>query len=483
MSTATPVRILITALGGQGGGTLMNWLVAAARTNGYRVQATSVPGVAQRTGSTSYYIELADHTHQGVFNLVPMPARVDVVICSEWIEAARVIEAGLVSPKRTTLIASTNRVYATAEKINLADGRFDIASVEKAAREMSMQCHLLDLQQIASDHNTYISATLYGAVAASGALPWGLEDSRKILLNGSHSASVAGFDAAATAVCAGNPVRANHREAMSVDALTHIACEDLCQYQDESYASLYRDRLAVLFANKNLTDDFKAEVVRRLANWMMYEDIARVAELKTSRQRYRSIAQECQLAPGQTIRITEYLKPRVEEIADMLPVKYGEWLLRRAAAGKSLPLVGGGRRIPSNSAWGYWILRVAAALKKIRRRSLRFQQEQAAIDRWLQALQASVLRAPEFAVVLAGLPKLRKGYSDTLQRGVRAYDSIFDSVVQPTLANAVINPNASVLQRAVDAALKDENHTELKETIVKFHQKDALDSASVLPQS
>ena len=46
-------RILLAALGGEGGGVLMNWIVAAARRAGHVVQATSVPGVAQRTGSTS----------------------------------------------------------------------------------------------------------------------------------------------------------------------------------------------------------------------------------------------------------------------------------------------------------------------------------------------------------------------------------------------------------------------------------------------
>ncbi|MEM7256450.1 MAG: DUF6537 domain-containing protein [Pseudomonadota bacterium] len=476
-----PLRILITALGGQGGGTLMNWLVTAARNNDYRVQATSVPGVAQRTGSTSYYIELADKQYEGVFNLVPMPARVDVVICSEWIEAARVIEAGLVSPQRTTLIASTNRVYSTAEKIHVADGRFDMESVEQAAQNMAKHYHLLDLQQLASDHGTYISATMYGAVAASGALPWGLEQSRRVLSDSGHSASAAGFDAAATAVSAQSSAAVVTEDNPSVETLINYAVDELTRYQDVEYAALYRSRLTALFESHAMHTELKTEVARRLANWMMYEDIPRVADLKTRPERYRSIAQDCRVEAGQTIRITEYLKPRIEEIADMLPVDLGKKILQRAADGKSLPFIGSGRRIPSNSAWGYWLLRATAAMKKLRRRSLRFHHEQTAIEQWLNALQVSVAESPEFAMALATLPRVRKGYSDTLQRGLMAYDSIFDSLVSTAIDSRRCKAESVALELAIEAALKDENHTELKEAIVKFHHKDSLQTQTVLP--
>jgi indolepyruvate ferredoxin oxidoreductase beta subunit len=47
-----PVSILIAALGGQGGGVLTDWIVGAAEHAGLPAQATSIPGVAQRTGAT-----------------------------------------------------------------------------------------------------------------------------------------------------------------------------------------------------------------------------------------------------------------------------------------------------------------------------------------------------------------------------------------------------------------------------------------------
>ncbi|HUE11167.1 MAG TPA: hypothetical protein VMQ54_09530, partial [Steroidobacteraceae bacterium] len=47
-----PLCIAIAALGGQGGGVLADWIVEVAERHGWLVQSTSVPGVAQRTGTT-----------------------------------------------------------------------------------------------------------------------------------------------------------------------------------------------------------------------------------------------------------------------------------------------------------------------------------------------------------------------------------------------------------------------------------------------
>ena len=48
-----PVTILVGALGGDGGGVLCDWIVSAAQSEGLGVQATQIPGVAQRTGATT----------------------------------------------------------------------------------------------------------------------------------------------------------------------------------------------------------------------------------------------------------------------------------------------------------------------------------------------------------------------------------------------------------------------------------------------
>src|SRR3981081_2183199 len=58
MTKPRPIAMLIAALGGEGGGVLTDWIVSAAAAQGYPVQSTSIPGVAQRTGATTYYIEI-----------------------------------------------------------------------------------------------------------------------------------------------------------------------------------------------------------------------------------------------------------------------------------------------------------------------------------------------------------------------------------------------------------------------------------------
>ena len=105
-----PLSVLIAALGGQGGGVLTDWISHAARAQGLVVQATSTPGVSQRTGATTYYLEIApasaSDSPSRVLGLVPVPGQVDVLVCSELLEAARMMERGMCTPQRTTLVAS-----------------------------------------------------------------------------------------------------------------------------------------------------------------------------------------------------------------------------------------------------------------------------------------------------------------------------------------------------------------------------------------
>src|ERR1700723_2994614 len=125
------ITIAIVAMGGEGGGVLADWIVDLAEDAGYRAQTTSVPGVAQRSGSTIYYIELfpsglADAAGKDpVLALMAVPGEVDILLPSELMEAGRAIQRGIVTPDRTTLIASTHRVFSMTEKTALGEGQVD----------------------------------------------------------------------------------------------------------------------------------------------------------------------------------------------------------------------------------------------------------------------------------------------------------------------------------------------------------------------
>src|SRR3954466_14228619 len=129
MTAPRPIAMLIAALGGEGGGVLTDWIVSAAAAQGYPVQSTSIPGVAQRTGATTYYIEILPVTlaaldgKRPVLALTPGSGDVDIVLASELMEAGRAIGNGFVTPDRTAMIASTHRSYAIAERMAMGDGR------------------------------------------------------------------------------------------------------------------------------------------------------------------------------------------------------------------------------------------------------------------------------------------------------------------------------------------------------------------------
>src|SRR5690349_13956726 len=131
MNRKQPITLLVCALGGEGGGVLTEWLVETARLAGYPAQATSIPGVAQRTGATTYYIEVfpVPRAQLGgkrpVFSLAPVPGRLDAIVSSELLETSRQVAAGLVSPDRTLVLSSSSRVLTTIERMQLADGRVE----------------------------------------------------------------------------------------------------------------------------------------------------------------------------------------------------------------------------------------------------------------------------------------------------------------------------------------------------------------------
>src|SRR5262249_32381815 len=101
--TPRPISVLIAALGGHGGGVLREWIVGAAARAGDPSQSTSIPGVAQRPGAPTYYIEVfprraAPGEPEPVFSLYPTAGDVDVILASEFLEAGRTLEMDYASP-------------------------------------------------------------------------------------------------------------------------------------------------------------------------------------------------------------------------------------------------------------------------------------------------------------------------------------------------------------------------------------------------
>ncbi len=535
--TAQPLSILIAALGGEGGGVLVDWLVASAMRAGLPVQATSVPGVAQRTGATSYYFEcLREPVSDGrrpVFALMPVPGLVDVLLASELLEAGRMIERGYVSPQRTLLLTASHRVLTTAEKMQMADGRYDEARLHAAGQALAHRYLCLDLRGMAERHRTAISAVMFGALAGSGVLPWTRQICEEAIREGGVGvdASLAGFAEAFDAAAAGQgsgplllpgvlpgaapdaaldaapaPIAAPSDAPAAADlaAVVELGMARALDYQDRAYAQRYRARVDALSTAAGRSDavaggteadptgagtetarqadagDREAvpvdaalveaalvEAARQLALWMAYEDVVRVADLKCRPERHARIRAEAGAGPHDLLEIREHFSPKGAELAAIAPLRLGRWLRARTAERHPVGARGKGLALTSNGVIGFALLRSLAALKRFRPSSLRFHEEQAAIDRWLAALARALPLHPGYALALAGLPRLRKGYSDTWARGVASYDRIFTTLVAPSVAReqGPGDDDAVALRQAIAAALADPEHKALDRTL------------------
>jgi indolepyruvate ferredoxin oxidoreductase beta subunit len=474
-----PITVLIAALGGEGGGVLSSWLVDAATAKGFPVQSTSIPGVAQRTGATTYYLEIypARLKELGerppVMALTPSPGNIDVMVASELLEAARAMHNGYVSPERTTLIASTNRVYAVSEKAAMADGRFDQERLYKALDTLARRAVLFDMAELASQSGTVISAVLFGAIAGSGALPLSREACESAIRQAGKGAesSLRGFAAGFAHAAGERQIPASPEERRSVragqevrdafPAETHRLVEEgvarLTDYQDEAYAGQYLERLRTILdlerksgasAGYKLTN----EAARWLALWMSYEDLIRVADLKTRKSRFERVRAEAGAKPHEPVRVVEFLKPGVEEFCAVLP----PWLARpiRAWADRRGRPLNFGMHLRTTSVAGFLLLRSMAWLRPLRRRTSRFQEEQALIERWLAAIRAAAERDTGLALEIAQCARLLKGYGDTHRRGLGSFLSIFESLVEgmPEIGPA---RRAGMIREARNAALAD----------------------------
>ena len=142
-----PITILVAALGGEGGGVLADWLIEAALHEGFPAQKTSIPGVSQRTGATTYYVEIYPEkgARPPVMALVPSPGGIDLMAASELVEAGRAMQNAFITAGRTTLVASTHRIYATSEKMLPTDGRYDAQKILEAAPKVAQKAVLFDM--------------------------------------------------------------------------------------------------------------------------------------------------------------------------------------------------------------------------------------------------------------------------------------------------------------------------------------------------
>jgi indolepyruvate ferredoxin oxidoreductase beta subunit len=447
------ITIAILALGGQGGGVLANWLIEVARSQGHLAQGTSVPGVAQRTGATVYYVELFPQPERSrpepLLALMPLPGDVDIVIASELMEAGRAILRGFVTDDRTTLIGSTHRVYSIGEKSALADGRASSERILSAAASRAKTFIGFDMDELATQSRSIISSVLFGAVAASGALPFPRDAFEQAIRSGGKAVEAnlsgfsAGYDAAlGEAVRSAAPQQLAEPTTESGRKLRDRAFSELpkeshafaiegirrlCDYQDPAYANLYLDRLVTIAALDSGADNSRLtrEAARYLALWMSYEDTIRVADLKIRDSRFQRVRDEVRAGADQPIAITDYMHPRLREVCETMPAWLGRRILQSGRLTSMLePMFSSGRHVRTNRLGWFLLLTLTASFRRWRRSTLRYQEEQQRIEAWLKLVRSAAETNIAAAAELVECQRLIKGYSDTFERGLAKFDRI-----------------------------------------------------------
>lgn len=483
------LTIAISAMGGQGGGVLSRWIVDVAERNGYLAQATSVPGVAQRTGATIYYIELFPKTAAEVADkapvlaLMPIPGQVDLLIAAELVEAGRAVLRGLITSDRTTVVASAHREYSIAEKAVPGDGVVDSRKILEAVEGAARRCVTFDMAHHAASTGSVISSVLLGAVASRGRLPFERVDFEAAIQRSGIAVgrSLAGFAAGFAAAAGGSgetsrspqlspesPAPSSRRARALLErvdetfphaarALVVAGARRVADYQDLRYVSAYLDRLEPVLALDHGGGDgsyrLTNETARHLALWMSYEDAARVADLKTRGERFERMRQEAAAEPGQLAYAVDFMHPSVKELADALPAPIGRFIMARAGLRTAIDkVINRGRQVHTGKLRGFLLLYGVASLRRLRRSSYRYAREMKLIDAWLARITEVASSDYELAHELARCQRLIKGYGDTHVRGMRSFDAIMEALPELQARDDA----AGAVRRLSEAALADE---------------------------
>jgi indolepyruvate ferredoxin oxidoreductase beta subunit len=494
----TPTSILICALGGEGGGVLTEWLVETAHRAGYAVQSTSIPGVAQRTGATTYYVEVfpAPLSQLGgrhpVFSLNPVPGALDAIVSSELLETARQIGNAMSSPERTLVISSSGRTFTTAERMQLADGRADSAELMKVVQQFSRRNHVFDMAAVANEAGTVVSAVMLGAIAGSGLFPFARGDYEAVVRAGGKGAEaslrgfakaydmVSGCHAGPRIESGAGPTPASTlarddglrvKPAMTASPLKGFpdAVQDMLalgharmlEYHGPAYANLYLERLGQVLEAEHASDPAGGhhfattrEMARWLALWMAFDDIVRVADLKSRAARWERVKGEVKAGEDDLLKVYDHFKPGIPEFAALLPVPVAARLVRwdraRVLRGKqpwAMPL-----KVGTHSITGMLALRVLAGLKWLRVRGSRYAVEQSMIEKWLAGVVQGTRRHWQLGHEIALCGRLIKGYGATNERGKENLLHVLDHLAHGPSPEA----SAKAVAAARDAALADD---------------------------
>ncbi len=473
--------IFLSAVGGQGGNLLAEWIFQAATFEGHRAQAVSLPGLSQRGGATIFYLELAVGTERErlsrvVFSQHPVPGEVDLIIAQEFLELARVLQEGYGSP-RTKIVASTHRVYTVGEKTPAWDGPVPMETLYAAAHSLSEEFigfNAVELAQRNGLDELAVNAVLLGALCASKALPISdaayekaivrvgiapemnqraFEVGRRFVESGGHKREeflpAEPWEDVVVARAQKLPrrVRPAFRALVTPlpgrygQALAKVLVEAiwrLADYQDLAYARAF---LATVQQIHDLDQSLRPEgppqltevFAKGLGTWMAYEDGIRVAQLKTRSERFQSIRARLGVQPDQVYEVHEFLKPDAEEVYGILPTWVVDPLLAVGAVRRFLQGRYVAQHPKTTSLRGILRLKMLLLLRPFRRSSWRYRKEHALMHQYVRRVKEAAAVDYRVACLMARTGQMVKGYGDTRRKTMRFVDRYVSEVLTPLI--------------------------------------------------
>ena len=246
----------------------------------------------------------------------------------------------------------------------------------------------------------------------------------------------------------------------------------MLEYQGPAYADLYLKRLQSVLEAERIADPSRVhgfsttrEMARWLALWMAFDDIVRVADLKSRATRWERVKGEVKAADDDLLKVYDHFKPGIPEFAALLPPALAgrlvRWDRKRVSSGKTawaLPL-----KVGSHSVSGMLALRTLASLKWLRLRGSRYANEQSMIDKWLGAVVEGTRGDWRLGHEIALCGRLIKGYGATNERGKDNLLHVIDHLAKGVDPQAA----ATAIAAAREAALADDAGKALDATLVQ----------------
>ncbi|MDP6511116.1 MAG: indolepyruvate oxidoreductase subunit beta family protein [Dehalococcoidia bacterium] len=469
-------RVYIVAVGGQGSAVLADWLFNAAQQAGYTAQTVGLPGLSQRGGSTSYYMEVLlgmepdrPDADDVVFCHHPVPGEVDIILAQEFLELGRALQRGFASPS-TAVIASTHRVYSLVEKVPASGGVAGDEDIRRLVAELTGHFTGFDALALARKNGleeVAVNAILLGAVSASEVLPIGEGVYREAIRRTGVAveANLSAFDLGCKHVTrketSDDGVTPRRRDDCIQDLSARLparrrrgfislatsevaeydprvqdtlveACYLLTDYQDLAYAAGFLGAVKEIYSadSKDQGYELSRLFAAGLASLMSYEDVIQVARFKTSQRRFAGIRENMGIQEEQAYGVTDYFSPEVDEVLSVLPSA-----LYRPRAALLRWLGWGGAvlryRSPTTSLPGFLLLRLMTGMRRWRRRSQRYRRE-AEMWRYYQEAVAEFVRLDyDLGCLTARSAQMVKGYGAIRRRHVEALRLFLEEMLRP----------------------------------------------------